>query len=70
MKKHFLKLLKTKLMKESIKQILKSKKFQDLFVKRVEENTWGNNLPMVYLNENDEIVKHWKNGKIEVIKRN
>jgi hypothetical protein len=57
-------------MKESIKQILKSKKFQDLFKKRVEDNTWGNGLPMVYLNENDEIVKHWKNGKIEIIKRN
>jgi hypothetical protein len=57
-------------MKESIKQILKSKKFQDLFKKRVENNTWGNDLPMVYLNENDEIVNHWKNGKIEVIKRN
>ena len=49
-------------------EYLRSEKFQQDYRKQVEKDTWENGLPMVYMNEQGQIVKHWKDGKIEVIK--
>lgn len=43
----------------------KSKEFQEDFRKQVEKDTWDKDLPMVYLNEEGWIVKHYKDGTIE-----
>lgn len=45
-----------------------SEEFQENFRKQVESDTWNQGLPMVYMDDNGKIVKHWKDGKIEIIK--
>jgi len=52
-----------------ISKLIKSEKFKESFRKRVEEETWGKDLPMVYLDEDGWIVKHWKDGTIEKISK-
>jgi hypothetical protein len=46
-----------------------SEQFKESFRKRVEEETWGKNKPMIYLDDNGWIVKHWKDGTIEKIQK-
>ena len=52
-----------------LSDIIRSEQFKESFRKRVEEQTWGKDLPLVYLDENGWIVKHWKNGTIEKIQK-
>jgi len=52
-----------------ISKILMSEQFKESFRKRVEEETWGKDRPMVYLDEDGWIVKHWKDGTIEKIQK-
>jgi hypothetical protein len=47
---------------------LKSKKFRKAFAKQVEKDTWGKGLPKIYMDKNENIVRHWKDGRIEIIK--
>lgn len=47
----------------------KSQKFKDSIRKTIEQNTWDKGLPMVYINKDGWIVKHWKSGLIEKIKK-
>lgn len=47
--------------------MFQSQEFRDAFRAQVEKDTWGNNLPMVYADEDGNIVKHWEDGKIEII---
>lgn len=54
---------------EKIAKVLRSEQFKESFRKRVEEDTWGKDLPLVYLDEDGWIVKHWKDGTIEKIKK-
>lgn len=49
-------------------EYFRSEQFQEDFRKQVEKDTWDNGLPMVYLNEEGDIVRHYKDGKIEIIK--
>ncbi len=42
-------------------------KFKQSYGKKVEEDTWGKGLPMIYMDKTGKIVRHWKNGKIEII---
>lgn len=49
-------------------KIFKSKEFKEAFRKQVEADTWGKGLPMVYMDKDGWIVKHWKDGKIEKVK--
>lgn len=37
------------------------------FEQIVINDTWGRGLPMIYMNREGQIVKHWKDGTIEVI---
>lgn len=39
--------------------------FQDI----VKENTWGKGLPMIYVDDKNRLIKHYKCGKIIVIKQ-
>jgi hypothetical protein len=48
-------------------EYFKSEKFRKDFRKKVEQDTWEKDLPMVYLDENRNIVKHWKDGTIEIV---
>ena len=48
-------------------EYFKSKQFQEDFRKQVEKDTWDKDLPMVYLNEEGEIVRHYKDGTIEKV---
>jgi hypothetical protein len=53
---------------DKIGEYLKSDEFKRKFREQVEKDTWGNNLPMIYLDENGNIVRHYKDGTIEIIK--
>ena len=55
--------------KDPINEYLKSEQFQIDFMKQVEKDTWGNGLPKIYMNDNGEIVEHWKDGTINVLKK-
>lgn len=48
-------------------EYFKSKQFQEDFRKQVEKDTWHKDLPIVYLNEEGEIVRHYKDGTIEKV---
>ena len=54
---------------EKIAKVLRSEQFKESFRKRVEEETWDKGMPMVYLDDNGWVVKHWKDGTIEKIKK-
>ena len=54
---------------EKISKVLRSDQFKESFRKRVEEETWGKDLPLVYLDEDGWVVKHWKDGTIEKIQK-
>ena len=49
-------------------EYFKSEKFQEDFRKKVEEDIWEKGLPMIYIDENKNIVEHWKDGTINIIK--
>lgn len=51
-------------------EYFKSDKFKEDFRKQVEKDTWGQGLPMIYTDENGDMVKHFKDGTIEIIKEN
>lgn len=48
-------------------EYFRSKQFQEDFRKQVEKDTWDKNLPMVYLNEEGDIVRHYKDGTVEKV---
>jgi len=54
---------------DKISKIFMSEQFKESFRKRVEEETWGKDKPMVYLDDDGWIVKHWKDGTIEKISK-
>ena len=51
-------------------EYFKSNKFKEDFRKKVEEDTWEKGLPMIYLDDDGNIVEHWKDGTIKIIKEN
>ena len=52
-------------MKES--EYFSSEEFKEAMRKRIEVDTWEKGLPMIYIDESKQLVKHWKNGTIEII---
>lgn len=54
---------------EKLSKVLRSEQFKESFRKQVEEVTWGKDLPLVYLDDNGWVVKHWKDGTIEKIQK-
>ena len=59
---------KNSIMKES--EYFKSNKFKEDFRKKVEEDTWEKGKPMIYIDDNRNIVEHFKDGTIKIIKEN
>ena len=49
-------------------EYFKSNKFKEDFLKKVEEDTWEKGKPMIYLDDNGNIVEHFKDGTIKIIK--
>jgi len=49
---------------------LNSPKFKELLQQEVIKDTWGRGLPMVYMNKDGQIVKHWADGRMDIIKDN
>lgn len=45
-----------------------SEEFRKAFRESVEENTWDKRLPKIYLDENENIIEHWKDGTINILK--
>ncbi len=54
---------------DALANYLKSEEFREDFKERVETYTWDKGLPKIYMKDG-QIVKHWKDGTIEVIKDN
>lgn len=53
---------------DSISEYIKSEKFQEDFIRQVEKDTWDKGLPKVYMDKEGNIVEHWKDGAINIIK--
>jgi hypothetical protein len=51
----------------SEKKFFISEKFKEGLQQQVISDTWGKGFPMVYLDENRNIVKHWSDGRIEIV---
>ena len=49
-------------------QIWNSDKKVEEFSKIIREETWDKGIPMVYMNKYGQVVRHWKDGTIEIIK--
>lgn len=49
-------------------QYLCSEKFREDFAKQVEADTWEKGLPKIYMNEKRQIVEHWADGTVNIIK--
>ena len=56
-------------MKDKELEFLKSDEFKDLFKQQVIKNTWDKDLPKIYI-KNSKIIKHYKDGRKEIIKDN
>ena len=54
--------------KSTKNKYLKSKEAQELFQKIVERDTWEEGLPKIYMDKKGNIVEHWKDGTINIIK--
>lgn len=50
-------------------EYFQSQEFKDGICKIIEKDTWDKGLPKVYMNNKREIVEHWKDGTINVIKK-
>jgi hypothetical protein len=38
-------------------------------LERIKESTWEEGLPMIYMDKEGWLVKEWKDGKIEKVKK-
>ena len=48
---------------------LQSEEFQKVMLERIKEDTWNEGLPMIYMDDEGWLVKEWKDGKIEKVKK-
>lgn len=46
----------------------KSEEFKKISREKIEKETWEKGKPMIYMDENKNIVEHWKDGTIKIIK--
>lgn len=51
-----------------IGEYLRSEEFKESFKRQIEKDTWENNLPKVYMDDNGNIVEHWSDGTINILK--
>ena len=55
-------------MKDEIENYLKSEQFTKDFQDIVEQDTWDKGLPKIYMDKEGNIVEHWKDGTINILK--
>lgn len=48
----------------------KSEEFKKISREKIEKETWDKDLPMIYINKDGNVVKHWKDGTVKIIKEN
>jgi hypothetical protein len=53
---------------DEVTKYLMSDKFKEDFAKQVEEDTWGQGLPKIYMDKEGNIIEHWKDGTINILK--
>lgn len=56
-------------MKDKELEFFESDEFKELFKQQIIKDTWDKDLPMIYV-ENGKIIKHYKDGRKEIIKDN
>ena len=54
---------------KELSEYFRSREFKKSMKKRIEKDTWGKGLPMVYMRENGDIIKHFKSGAVRIIKK-
>lgn len=53
---------------DEVGKYLRSEEFRKSFAEQVRKDTWGNGLPMVYLDrKTGNIVEHWEDGTINIL---
>jgi len=52
-----------------VSELFNSPEFKQAFKKQIDADTWGQGLPKVYMDKDGWLVKHWKDGTIEKIKK-
>lgn len=52
---------------DEVADYLQSKEFQQSFHERVKRDTWGNGTPMIYMDDNKNIISHWENGTKDIL---
>lgn len=50
-------------------EYFQSKEFKEKIEKSIQRETWDKNRPRYYMDENKNIVEHWKDGTINIIKK-
>lgn len=53
---------------DDVYEYLKSKQFIKDFADAVERDTWGKGLPKIYMDDHGNIVEHWKDGTINILR--
>lgn len=53
---------------EEISAYFKSDQFKESFQRQVEADTWGKGRPKIYMNDKKQIVEHWQDGTINILK--
>lgn len=48
---------------------LRSEEFNNSLVKRIEEDTWEKGRPKIYMDKEGWLVKHWKDGRVDKVKK-
>ena len=48
-------------------EYLRSEQFIQDMAAAVKKDTWGKGFPMIYLDDNGNIVEHWENGTINIL---
>lgn len=61
-------IISKRISKSTKNKYLKSEEAQELFQEAVERDTWGKGLPKIYMDKKGNIVEHWKDGTINIIK--
>lgn len=49
-------------------EYFQSEEFKKSFSEQVEKDTWGKGKPMIYVDKEGNTVKHFKDGRIDIIK--
>lgn len=52
---------------DEVGDYLRSDQFRKDFAEQVRKDTWGKGLPMIYMDKDGNIVKHWKDGTINIL---